>query len=76
MSNHWLFFLNADGWLVSPESCPYPNEEHAIEAAYRALRCDATGELETELLFPDRIRHDNFRRSNDAYAGTGVDSTT
>ena len=56
MSNNWLFFLDAHGWLVSPKSTPYPKEKRAIKAAHRALQRDAAGELETRLFFPDRIR--------------------
>jgi hypothetical protein len=40
MSDQWLFFLDADGWLVGPESAPFPDEANAIQSAYRALRDD------------------------------------
>jgi hypothetical protein len=68
MSNNGLFFLDATGWLASPESAPYPNERHAIEAARRALRRHATGKLETQLLFPDRLRDDKSHGSNNPCA--------
>jgi hypothetical protein len=68
MSDNWLFFPDADGWLASPESAPYPNDRHVIEAARRALRRHATGKLETQLLFPDRIRDDKSRGSNNPCA--------
>jgi hypothetical protein len=38
MPDHWLFILDADGWLVCPESAPFADEAKVIEAAHRALR--------------------------------------
>ncbi len=39
MTDRWLFFLDADGRLVSPESAPLSNEARALEAALAAF-CD------------------------------------
>jgi hypothetical protein len=62
MSDHWLFFLDADGWLVCPESAPFPDEAKAIEDAYRALR-DMVPET-------SRLPH----RMRDAPAGVAITS--
>jgi hypothetical protein len=48
MTDRELFFLDADGWLVGPESAPFPNEAHAVNAALDALRDGAAG-LELEV---------------------------
>jgi hypothetical protein len=33
MADHWLFFLDADGWLVGPESAPFPGEARILNTA-------------------------------------------
>jgi hypothetical protein len=43
MADRWLFFLDADGWLVGPESTPFPGEARVLNAALVALRKQATG---------------------------------
>jgi hypothetical protein len=42
MRDHWLFFLDADGWLGGPESTPSPHEANTIKAARGALGTDAS----------------------------------
>jgi hypothetical protein len=34
----WLFFLDADGWLVGPESAPFPGEARVLNTALAALQ--------------------------------------
>jgi ActR/RegA family two-component response regulator len=38
MNNNGLFFLDADGRLVGPESAPFPGEARALNAALAVLR--------------------------------------
>jgi hypothetical protein len=43
MPHRWLFYLDADGWVVGPESAPSPGEARILNAALIALRKAATG---------------------------------
>jgi len=61
MDDRWLFYLDADGWLVGPESAPFPDEARTLNAALAALRNAAAGsDLEVALLLDDR-EHDRRR---------------
>lgn len=53
MADHRLFFLDADGWLVGPDSAPFPGELRALSTALVALR-DEGSDLEAALLPSDR----------------------
>jgi hypothetical protein len=55
MDDRWLFYLDADGWLVGPESAPFPDEARTLNAALAALGNAAAGsDLEGALLHEDR----------------------
>jgi hypothetical protein len=58
MAEHWLFFLDADGWLVGPESAPCRDEARTRDAALIALRNAAARSDLAALRFADR-EHDN-----------------
>jgi hypothetical protein len=58
MANRWLFFLDADGWLVGPESAPFPGETRILNAALAALRDPAAwSDPAVALLVADRGPH-------------------
>jgi hypothetical protein len=51
MVDHRLFFLDADGRLVGPESAPFPGETRILDAALVTLR---KAEPEAAALLADR----------------------
>jgi hypothetical protein len=58
MDHHWLFFLDADGWLVGPESAPFPGEARVVKAAWAALRNETPEQgRAASLLVPDHQRN-------------------
>jgi hypothetical protein len=58
MAHHGLFFLDAGGRLISPESAPCPGEARMLRGACIALRAEAIQNNLRDALLDGRIRHE------------------
>jgi hypothetical protein len=58
MANHSLFFRDAGGRLISPESAPFPDEARILRAACIALRAEVIQDSSGEARLDERLKRE------------------